>query len=562
MPWHSAGLRKVARQGRWPRACWVRRPWTDRFCESLGIGSTSELVTAVYRASKGSTGRRLPRWRCIVVAAAEEDPSIFSEILEPAGKELALMVAAVAGKLEFGRGPLPVAMAGGFLLKCHTDLPCVILDQLADLGYERRSPHSSPIRSPRGLVALGPTIVDCLDFAMIRVATGLEIWVAERFSALKGLRVGVIANPTSVDRLMVHIADHLRFADGSDIGASTLSSRARRPGRRAGHDRGELRPQHPRTGVPVHTLYGPDFESLTPRSEHLDGLDALIFDVQDVGSRCYTFAATMLYAMTSAAKLGLRFFVLDRPNPIGGERVEGPTIRPGFESFVGPHPVSIRHGMTVGSSWARLFVAEGSIDLDLTIVPCSGWKRSMLWSDTGRHWVLPSPNMPTPDTALVYPGGCLIEGTNLSEGRGTTRPFELWGAPWLDSDPLAEPARWTAGTLLRPCAFRPTFHKHAGKTCFGIQPHVEDPEAFAPVWFYTAMLAQARSQRPDLFGWRRTPYEFVVEPIAIDLLYGSDRERLLIETGPSKGDLLDLRALWAVEEAEFLERRAPHLLYN
>jgi uncharacterized protein YbbC (DUF1343 family) len=394
---------------------------------------------------------------------------------------------------------------------------------------------------------------------MIRVATGLDVWAAERFSALKGLSVGVIANPTSVDGRMVHIADHLRFADGVALGALFGPEHGLRAdaqdmiGVHSGLD--------PRTGVPVHTLYGPDFESLTPRSEHLDELDALIFDVQDVGSRYYTFAATMLYAMTSAAKLGLRFFVLDRPNPIGGERVEGPTLKPGFESFVGPHPVSIRHGMTIGEL-ARLFRAEGSIDLDLTVVPCQGWKRSMSWSETGRHWVLPSPNMPTPDTALVYPGGCLIEGTDLSEGRGTTRPFELWGAPWLDPDPLAEPAPWTEGLLPRPCAFRPTFHKHAGQTCFGVQPHVEDLSTFAPVWFYTAMLAQARAQRPDLFAWRRTPYEFVVDPIAIDLLYGSDRERLLIESSPSKDDLLDLRALWAVEEAEFRERRAPHLLYD
>jgi uncharacterized protein YbbC (DUF1343 family) len=394
---------------------------------------------------------------------------------------------------------------------------------------------------------------------MIRVATGLDVWVTERFSTLKGLRVGVIANPTSVDLRMVHIADHLRFAEGVTLAALFGPEHGLRAdaqdmiGVNSGLD--------PRTGVPVHTLYGPDFDSLTPRSEHLDGLDALIFDVQDVGSRYYTFASTMLYAMISAAKLGLRFFVLDRPNPIGGEKVEGPMIRAGFESFVGPHSISIRHGLTVGEM-AKMFVGEGSIDLDLTVVPCRGWKRSMLWSDTGRHWVLPSPNMPTPDTALVYPGGCLIEGTNLSEGRGTTRPFELWGAPWLDPDPLAEPARWTEGALLRPCAFRPTFHKYAGKTCFGVQPHIEDPSTFAPVWFYTAMLAQARLQRPDLFAWRKEAYEFVVEPIAIDLLYGSDRERRLIESNPSRSDLLDLRAIWAVEEAEFRERRAPYLLYD
>jgi uncharacterized protein YbbC (DUF1343 family) len=398
-----------------------------------------------------------------------------------------------------------------------------------------------------------------MDPTMIRIATGLDVWVDERFSALKGLRVGAIANPTSVDLGMVHIADHLRLADGVTLAALFGPEHGLRAdaqdmiGVKSGLDL--------RTGVPVHTLYGPNFESLTPSSEQLDGLDALVFDVQDVGSRYYTFAATMLYAMTSAANLGIRFFVLDRPNPIGGLKVEGPTIRPGYESFVGPHPVAIRHGMTIGEL-ARLFLDECSIDLDLTVVPCRGWKRSMSWSETGRHWVLPSPNMPTPDTALVYPGGCLIEGTNLSEGRGTTRPFELWGAPWLDPDSLAEPAPWAEGALRRPCAFRPTFHKHAGQTCFGVQPHVEDPATFSPVWYYTAMLARARTQRRDLFAWRREPYEFVSEPIAIDLLYGSDRERLLIESGASDDDLLDLRSEWAVEEADFLQRRAPHLLYD
>jgi uncharacterized protein YbbC (DUF1343 family) len=223
--------------------------------------------------------------------------------------------------------------------------------------------------------------------------------------------------------------------------------------------------------------------------------------------------------------------------------------------------VPIRHGMTVGEL-ARMFQAECSIDIDLTVIRAEGWERSMLWRETGLHWVLPSPNMPTADTALVYPGGCLIEGTNLSEGRGTTRPFELWGAPWLDPEPFDEQAPWTSGLLLRPCAFRPTFHKHAGQTCFGVQPHVINSDEFAPVFFYTAMLAEARRQDPGKFAWRTEVYEFVSDPIAIDLLYGSDRERLLIESDPTLDQLVDLRELWAAEEADFRERRAPFLLYT
>jgi len=392
-----------------------------------------------------------------------------------------------------------------------------------------------------------------------RVSTGLDACVADRFAAFRGLRVGVICNPTSADRSVRHVADHLRAA--ADVTLAALFGPEHGIRADAQDMIGVTSVLDPRTGVPVHTLYGPDFASLSPSDEQLDGLDALVFDVQDVGSRYYTFAATMLYAMRAASRLGLRFFVLDRPNPIGGAIVEGPTIRPGFASFVGPHPVPIRHGMTVGEL-ARMFAAECPIDVDLTVIACSGWRRPMLWPETGLPWVMPSPNMPTPDTALAYPGGCLIEGTNLSEGRGTTRPFELWGAPWIDPDPLAEPAPWTVGALPRPCAFRPTFHKHAGRTCLGVQPHVVDPSGFAPVWFYTAMIASARDQRPDLFDWRRESYEFVVDPIAVDLLYGSDRERLLIESGPDTDDLRDLQILWRAEEADFRERRAPFLLYG
>lgn len=390
-----------------------------------------------------------------------------------------------------------------------------------------------------------------------RVSTGLDRWVSERFAAIRGLRVGVIANPTSVDVRLRHLVDHLASNSGVTLAALFGPEHGIRAeaqdmiGVGATVDR--------RTGAPVHTLYGSDIASLTPTPEQLDGLDALVFDVQDVGSRYYTFAATMLYAMKAAAPLGLQFFVLDRPNPIGGEQIEGPTIQPGYASFVGCHPMPIRHGMTVGEL-ARMFVAECEIDIDLTVVSCRGWSRTMLWSETGLPWVMPSPNMPTPDTALVYPGGCLVEGTNLSEGRGTTRPFELWGAPWLDPDALASACPPMPGVLTRPSAFRPTFHKHAGLTCLGVQPHVTNPSTFAPVWWYTAMLAVARKQNLGRFDWRREPYEFVDDPIAIDLLYGSSRDRLFIESHPSSTDLSDLRHSWAVEEAEFRARRGPFLL--
>jgi uncharacterized protein YbbC (DUF1343 family) len=375
----------------------------------------------------------------------------------------------------------------------------------------------------------------------------------------------VIANPTSVDHRMHHIADLLHRASGIRL----IALFGPEHGARADVQDmvGVGLATDSRTGVPVHSLYGSDVASLSPSPEQLSGLDCLIFDVQDVGSRYYTFATTMLYAMKAAANQGLRFVVLDRPNPIGGVRVEGPTLKPGFESFVGTHLLPIRHGMTVGEL-AGLYRHELKIDVALEVVQSKGWSRSMTWRETGIPWVAPSPNMPTVETALVYPGGCLIEGTNLSEGRGTTRPFELWGAPWLERAVLAlEPndARFAFddSVLTRPCSFRPMFHKHAGRLCFGVQPHMVDASVFSSVRLYTAFIAWARASAPESFRWRTEAYEFVSDPIAIDLLFGSDRERLWIESGGfGRGEIDDLLAAWRGEEEEFLERREPFLLYG
>ncbi|MEO6811300.1 MAG: DUF1343 domain-containing protein [Isosphaeraceae bacterium] len=400
-----------------------------------------------------------------------------------------------------------------------------------------------------------------------RVTNGLDVLVVERFARLKGRRVGAIANPTSVDHQMHHLADHLHQA----VGVNLVALFGPEHGVRA--DAQDMIGVHSsrdsRTGVPVHSLYGADVATLTPSPSQLDGVDCLVFDVQDVGSRYYTFATTMLYAMRAAETRGLTFFVLDRPNPIGGEAIEGPILQPGFESFIGPHPIPIRHGLTVGEL-ALLYRDELRLDLDLQVVACQGWTRSMCWSDTGLPWVLPSPNMSTPETALVYPGACLIEGTNLSEGRGTTRPFELWGAPWIDPHALAAQALGELtrlgrdqGMVLRPCSFRPMFHKHAGTLCQGVQPHVNDPDRFRPVAVYTVLLALTRAQAPDQFAWRTEPYEFVRDPIAIDLLYGSSRERELMESGSPCEDLFSLfDDAWACDEAAFRDRRAPYLLYN
>ena len=403
--------------------------------------------------------------------------------------------------------------------------------------------------------------------AGVRVGTGLDVLVAERFTSLAGRRVGLIANPTSVDSRLRHLVDLASEATGVTLVALFGPEHGIRA--EAQDLIGVSSDVDRRAGVPVHSLYGADPASLTPTPEQLEGIDTLVFDVQDVGSRYYTFPATMQYAMIAAARAGIEFVVLDRPNPLGGRLVEGPTIVPGFESFVGSYPVPIRHGLTVGEL-ARLEREELGLDVALTVVPCDGLEPSMTWGETGLPWVIPSPNMPTPDTAAVYPGGCLVEGTNLSEGRGTTRPFELWGAPWLDPYDLASGIERELkacgrgeGLRLRPCSFRPTFQKHAGRTCGGVQIHVTDPSSFRPVSVYTIALAVARGLGPDRFAWRTETYEFISDPIAIDLLFGSSRERDLIESGPPSAWASDLfESVWRAEEADFLRRREPHLLYR
>jgi uncharacterized protein YbbC (DUF1343 family) len=239
--------------------------------------------------------------------------------------------------------------------------------------------------------------------------------------------------------------------------------------------------------------------------------------------------------------------------------VEGPLLRAGYESFVGIHPIVTRHGMTIGEL-ARLYQAERKLNVELLVLPCEGWRRDSDFDETGLPWVLPSPNMPTLDTAFVYPGQCLLEGTNLSEGRGTTRPFELCGAPWIDARKLCRRLQDEAwpGVVFRPAWFRPTFQKFAGQTCAGVQLHVTDRQAFQPTRVGLAVLAAFREQSREAFAWRTEPYEFVTDRLAIDLLFGSDRERVALE---ARTPVRDICEAWEAEEAEFRQRRQAYLMY-
>lgn len=390
--------------------------------------------------------------------------------------------------------------------------------------------------------------------------TGLEVAVSEGFRQLRGKRVGAICNPTTVDRKFVHLADHLAAAEGVTLAALFGPEHGiRGTAQDMIHVAGENR--DPRTGVPVYSLYGPTFESLSPTEEMLRGLDVLVFDIQDVGARYYTYVYTMALSMRVAARAGVKFMVLDRPNPIDGIHVEGGSVQEPFRSFVGLYDLPNRHGMTAGEL-AGLFNELHPADerCELEVIRCEGWDRRKEFDATGLPWIPPSPNMPTLDTARVYPGMCMIEGTNLSEGRGTTTPFELWGAPFLDPWELAEAleAEQLAGVAFRPAYFEPTFQKQARKTCGGVMLHVTDREAFQPVRTGVACLMAARRLGGDAFQWRTEEYEYRSDVPAIDLLAGDADLRRGIDAGRS---LAELTAGWDEALSRFLPLRKKHLLY-
>ncbi len=353
---------------------------------------------------------------------------------------------------------------------------------------------------------------------------------------LRRARLGVLAHPASVDRRLTHIGAVL--AD-LDITPTLFFGPEHGYGGEAQDMIGVASAADPRTGAPILSLYGDRFEDLSPTPAQLAPIDLLLIDLADVGARYYTFIWTALLALRAAASAKIPVILLDRPNPIGGAptqpaQIEGRTQSPGFLSFVGLEPLPIRHGLTVGEVLAHFAVREGlplGENGALTIVPVEGWRRASLASTWDRAFILPSPNMPTPDTALVYPGGCLLEGTNLSDGRGLTRPFEITGAPWIDGRSLAEALIETGlpGFTPRPLTFRPTFHKHGGQICGGVQIHVTDPLSFRPVATYAALIALARRQDPERFRFRTERYEYVDTIPALDLLTGWAETRLAME---------------------------------
>ena len=354
------------------------------------------------------------------------------------------------------------------------------------------------------------------------VTTGSARLAAHLGERAPGRRIGLVANPASLDAARRHVVEVAAAAP--EIRLTALFGPQH--GFRSDVQDNMIETdhaRHPRLGVPVYSLYG---ETRTPTPAMLSDIDLLVIDLQDVGTRVYTYVHTMTNCLKACAAAGVPVVVCDRPNPIGGAAVEGPMLRSGYESFVGQFPIPLRHGLTIGEL-ARLCNETFDLGAAVEVLPVEGWRRDLYHDETGLPWVLPSPNLPTLDSAVVYPGMVLLEGTNLSEGRGTTRPFEIAGAPWLDAHRLAEAMNGLGlpGAWFRPAEFQPTFQKHAGETCGGCQIHVTDRATFRPVLTAVAFLQTCRRLDPERFAWREPPYEYEAVIPPIDILSGSDALR-------------------------------------
>ena len=382
--------------------------------------------------------------------------------------------------------------------------------------------------------------------------TGLDRLLRDnaRIQQLRSSRVGLLAHPASVSRGHVHAVDVL-----AEVGIVPEVLFGPEHGW-AGHAQdmiGVGDQTDTRSGTRIVSLYGESFSDLSPKPSDLEGLDVVIIDMQDVGARYYTFVWTAVLVARACRDKGIRVLVLDRPNPLGGTAIEGKLQSAGFLSFVGLERVPIRHGLTIGEIVAWRARREGYAEL-IDVVSVEGLAREAHASSWNRAFVMPSPNMPTYDTSLVYPGGCLLEGTNLSDGRGTTRPFELTGAPWVDGKKLAEGLAQTKlpGFVARPIGFEPTFHKHGKKSCGGVQIHVTDAHTFRPVATYVALIALAHHASPQDFRFRTERYEFVDDIPAFDLLVGSAEARARILAGDDPRAIADSVSLVGEEERALL----------
>jgi uncharacterized protein YbbC (DUF1343 family) len=384
---------------------------------------------------------------------------------------------------------------------------------------------------------------------------GLEKLLDEGLRGLRGARLGLICNQSSVNHQLRHAADLL--SEHSDANLTALFGPQH--GIRGDVQDNMVETAHAvdrATGIPIYSLYS---ETREPTEEMLSNVDALVFDMQDVGCRIYTFVYTLANCMRAAKRYGKRVIVCDRPNPINGVSVAGTVLEPEFASFVGQFPLATRHGMTVGEL-ALMFNQKFGINCDLEIIKMSGWSREQWLDETSAPWVIPSPNMPTVDTTIIFPGTVHLEGTQMSEGRGTTRPFELVGAPYIVAEEYARQLNSIGfpGVYFRACGFQPTFQKHAGQTCGGVQIHVTERDACEPVIVGVAVVKIAHDLYPEHFKWKEPPYEYVYDKNPFDVIAGTGKLRASIERQES---LDSIESGWQEALTIFRREREPFLLY-
>ncbi len=395
-----------------------------------------------------------------------------------------------------------------------------------------------------------------VNMVLMKLKVGLDILLEEKTNLLKGLRVGLVAHQPSVSESLEHAVTLLHRHP--DINLTTVFGPQHGIWGETQDNMIEWESyQDPKTGLPFYSLYG---ETRKPKPEMLGDVDVMVIDLQDVGARYYTYIYTMALTMEACAEQGKQVIVLDRPNPINGTDIEGPVLDPEFKSFVGLYPIPVRHGMTSGEL-ALFFNTECGINCDLTVIPMQNWNRNEYFDETGFPWVIPSPNMPALTTAVVYPGMCLFEATNVSEARGTTLPFELTGAPWI-KDPHAFAERLhefnLPGVTFRPLFFIPTFHKNKDELIGGVQAHVNDRGIFKPFITGVAMVSAYREAGGPAFEWNPPPYEYEYTLKPFDILSGGDRIRRQIEKNIS---LTEIEKTWQPALEEFRNTREEYLLY-
>ncbi|MBW2307740.1 MAG: DUF1343 domain-containing protein [Deltaproteobacteria bacterium] len=391
---------------------------------------------------------------------------------------------------------------------------------------------------------------------MSAVITGLESVIQNPPGCLKAKRIGLLSNPASVDTRYRHASQLISEAFPGQLRALFGPQHGIR-GEKQDNMVESGNEWEPALDIPVFSLYG---AVRSPTPEMLREIEVLVVDIQDVGTRVYTFIQSLALCMEACVQSGITIVVLDRPNPLGGVAVEGPLLRQEFRSFVGLCPLPLRHGLTVGEL-ARLYADLWIQGCAVEVIPMEGWRRDMMFTHTGLPWVMTSPNMPTMDTALVYPGQVILEGTNLSEGRGTTRPFEIFGAPFIQPHKLAAALKVhkIPGIVFREAYFEPAFHKWTGQLCGGLQLHVADASLFRPLFTTVAILREVMDMYPGQFAWRPPPYEYEYEKLPVDIILGGDELRLMLAAGASAQEI---ESSWQKEQEEFKRFKQAYHLYQ